>query len=217
MKLLEGFLIIITWFLTILFIPLVGLFFYTPEYELIKNFLDYKVSISILLLFVLLFALLLVFSQLILFIIRLKKKINFIDLDREVLCKIKELIPMDYARNFFERYDFGSGGFPFENIRILHDFIETEGNPEFEFTDNDLEKIRINLLEDLKKLNRILAEHTVRASNTNSEDYWRIDKGLKEKDVDLYIKVIREANQVATDIWENYKRLVEVGRKRFGI
>ncbi len=217
MKLLEVFLKFITWFLTIILIPFMGLFFYTPEYGLIKNILDYKISISILLLFILLIVLLLVFSQLILFSIRLKKKINFIGLDKEVLCKIKELIPMDYARNFFERCDFGSESFPFENIRILHNFIDIDGSPEFEFTDNDLEKIKITLLEDFKKLDGILAEHTVRASNTNSEDYWRIDKGLKETDVDLYKKVIREANQVATDIWENYKRIVEVGRKRFGI
>ncbi|RIW39055.1 hypothetical protein D3H55_01495 [Bacillus salacetis] len=216
MKFLENLSKWATWILAFLIIPLLGLFFYTPEYESIKKILNYEIPFSLLFLLIIIMALLLISSQVTLYIIKLRKKISFNDLDRKVLNEIKELVPMTYARDFFERMDFGSGKFPYENIRILHSFIETEGNPEFEFIDNDLEEIRISLLEDYKKLDRILAEYVARIPNANSEDYWRIDKCLKEKDYDLYIKIIRDSNQVGTDIWENYKKLVEIGRKRLG-
>ena len=215
MNILEKVLKLSFWFITILFIPLCSLFFYTPEYETVKDILNHKISFSVLLLLFCAVGAILVILQVVLYILRLKNKIKNNELDKDVMKLIKELFPMQYAKYFFEFFDFGSGKFPYDHIERIQKFIDIENNPEYEFIDQDLEARKLKLLKEIKKLKNLLVEY---ASSVPGEgDMWRVDKELKYRNPVRYQEVINDINELATNIWREYEFFVKIGRKKLGV
>lgn len=187
-------------------IAFLGLFFYTPEYELLKSILHYRIPVSILMLIIIVIGVITFASHMILYIIKLKTRIKTSNRDREILNEIKKLLPLNYAKDFLGQFDFGSGKFSYEKLETLEKFIDIEENPEFHFLDKKLDIEKQELLEVAKRLKRLFIEHFDRIPG--DKDEWRMSKNLKERDRQLYEKAIEEVNQTSSEMWEKYKKLI---------
>lgn len=134
-----------------------------------------------------------------------------IESDRELLEKIRKMIPSDYPISTLRDYDFG-GPYSDELPRLLREFVRECEKPEFEFHDTELEQIRKELEGAAKRFTRTSGKRGFYIDT----DTVRIPKEWHHEHPEKWHESRDNLNGAADDIVESYDELVRKGRKKLG-
>ncbi|QTL98610.1 hypothetical protein GM661_11870 [Iocasia frigidifontis] len=204
---------------------------YTPEYYsenkigFLKDLLSREISMSISLLMLLIIVFIFIWILIKVFfrydtilnnykkqLCEIENKNNNKKLDEAVFKRLKDVLPYNNVRNFLKDKDLGNK-FSRENLEMIYNFLSEKDNPEFKFKNKEIEVLIKKLNKKLTELTSLLGEY---ASTVGNTEMLRIHRSLKSHDPVLYSKIIREANNTATEAWNNYHKIIDLGRENFG-
>ncbi|MGE7649201.1 hypothetical protein ACQKM1_15655 [Peribacillus frigoritolerans] len=214
------------WILTVIFLPLAGLMISTTEYAgsggkigPIKEMLDRKISISVLMMIIIILLILLTSFGIMKYVFSaLKKEVDIqVDIklnrlksnhnsDRKTLNQIEDLLPVDFMINFFKKKDFDHETFLIDDIHLIDDFLDNCLNPNLKFIDENLEEQRILLITKMEEFGDLLTNNNEQLGVSNA---WRIPRKSRTS-------VIQSANTYSDEIWKLYEQMLSSGRKKLG-
>jgi hypothetical protein len=138
---------------------------------------------------------------------------DYIDLDREVYTKIKEIFSRDEVLIFVEEQNFYGWSFPLSKLQPLDDFIYESKSPEFEFIDSDLEGYLSNLKSAVLKYRKLISTNTFPVSS----GYNSVPPEWELEQPERFEKVVSEIHYTADEIIKSYTEIVKQGRRKLKI
>lgn len=141
------------------------------------------------------------------------KEGKYKEIDSNLLKKIKTMLYESKSIDYIRFFDFG-GHFYKYDIKPLRMYYEAclNNNPEFYFSDSDLNGLKEELDYNVIQLFRILDSNTF--SLEVDPDLMAVPREWREERPEHFKKVVNQANHHATEIVEIYSKLVQVARKK---
>jgi hypothetical protein len=132
-------------------------------------------------------------------------------LDVDLFNEIKNMFDNRNLEYYLSEYDLG-GDFDNTIFSNLNEFYYSCSRPEFEFIDEELEKLKGNLYQSV---NDFLSFKAINTFSTNIGT--QAIRSWHDKDIydDEDNKLVKQFNDLASDLWDKYKVLVKECRKKF--
>lgn len=133
-------------------------------------------------------------------------------LDKELFKKLVELLNLNSFIRFIKTHSF-TNSFNQSSLEAMDRFLYYWGEPEYEFIDAEIETVRAELYDLMKKFSHEIACNTFPLGNGKfsipDEWSWKFEERYKKTVLDLDTK--------ATLIYEKYVELVRLGREKLAI
>ncbi len=160
---------------------------------------------------------------------------DYLAIDRELLVKIREILPSTSEVIELMRTQDFYGTFPRENLKALHKFIQYCKTPEFEFLDADLESLRGELESHITGFLYLIGLHTFPLKTLPEfnriaipDDEFYEYAARKAKDDDHYDELIQQQqdkaektgqrlNSLAEKIYRTHYELMRLGRRKLAV
>jgi hypothetical protein len=160
-----------------------------------------------------------------------------VELDSKLFLEIRAILPSNGSIKFMRFHDY-AGSFERARHNDLDEFLDRCNQPEFEFFDKDLERMRLLLAETIKEFCQVLGRETF---PLDTDIYWnRIPRDPHDdrdalaafthmaKDENHFQELImaqqervqkarKDLNEFATQIVETYDEFIRLGRKKLGV
>ena len=138
-------------------------------------------------------------------------------LDKELLKKVKdELLPSEGSISFIRTFNFAGWAFHNEYLKDLREFSYYIEKPEFEFINDELNRLLENLKINISKFLSIVGLNTWRLKSLKI-DANTVPPEWEDEQPDRFRKVVEEIHATAEKICENYDKLIKLGRRKLGI
>lgn len=142
-------------------------------------------------------------------------EIQNVELDRQVITLIKQLLPSRGVVHFLRKHDF-AGGFYLSSINPIKEFSQMQLDPEFEFLNSDLEQMLRECFVQIDVFLEKIAVNTFEVHERNS-DWRRVPSDWRRvpRDWDPIVSadVSKQINAAATKLVESYDTLVRNSRR----
>lgn len=132
--------------------------------------------------------------------------------DKELFNKFLEKLPSNGSIEFLKIHSF-ENGFYLEDLRQILNFQEEWDNAEYEFLNEKLEKLRIELLINIKKFTNLNAMGSYSLGGgyfTTTPDAYRLDDWNIPKHV---IDKMKEMNSLADKVCNSHQLLIRTAKK----
>jgi hypothetical protein len=140
------------------------------------------------------------------------------ELDRKFFTKIRQILPSNNSILFLRNHDFAGSAFCLDHLKDLVEFdLDCEHNPEIEFLDADLEKLRANLKNLVSILLVKIGRYTSPVPDQNGKRFNRMSQDWQYKDWKGYCEAAEELNNLAKEVVSAYKEFVQQGRRKLGV
>jgi hypothetical protein len=163
---------------------------------------------------------------------------DYLELDRQLFLEIREILPDTSGSIEFVRNGDYAGVFDTSAHVDFNGFQRRCESPDFEFMDMDLEGLRVRLAEQIDELLHLVGHNVFTLPGRTDVVMLRPPP---EKDMDLVLglrdiakdeqdlesriqkarqmhwEVAREANTLADRIWDTYKELIRLGRRKLAV
>lgn len=133
--------------------------------------------------------------------------------DQQLFLECREFLNQNYLTEFIRDHDFGDS-FPMKSIDPLFRFFEFCQNPENEFIDADLEKLRADLYKCAGEFGRMIGLETFPVESHLSERWNRIEK---RDDLSSFNECRARLNRKANEFYEAYARFIKQGKQKLGV
>ncbi len=164
-----------------------------------------------------------------------QRKSSHIEQDRMLFLEIREILKSGKVIWYVRETSF-DGAFERKYLKELYEYEEFCKRPECEFIDGEMERLRLKLLETIKKFLRSIGRHTFpektdpewnRIPRDPSQEpemiAWFSQKAKSEVEFERmveeqrnYVKMIgAELNQLADHVCDAYDKFIKNGRKKF--
>ena len=134
--------------------------------------------------------------------------------DREVVEELKTALPTSGSVRWLRDYDFGSS-FNTKWLEDLHRFNDKSDDPNFEFIDTELEKLRVSLHEKCTKFIQTVGAETEHVKDDGEGGHIiRIPYEMSYKDRERFQQIRARINGLADDVVKTYDELVRGARRK---
>lgn len=133
-------------------------------------------------------------------------------IDQRIFKELYELLNCNSFIYFVETHNFS---YPFkeESIEPLDKFLFYWKEPEYEFTDTEIESVRAELYILLKKFSILLSQNTF----PNGNDELSVPDEWSWEYEDRYNKTISDLDSIANQIYETYCKIIKIGREKLSL
>ena len=143
-------------------------------------------------------------------------KTDYVELDRQVYRKLKELLPSDGSIHFIRYNNFAGFSFRLADLSDLDNFYHACEYPEFEFVDPDLEGLRADLRQHISELLGMIGLNTW-PLNEPGERRNSVPPEWEETQPERFREVVGKLHQLTTHICDTYDSIVRLARVRLVI
>ncbi len=138
---------------------------------------------------------------------------EYIELDRVVYLKVKEVLNRDNFLDFIKDFNFAGWSFPLSRLNSLDEFVYMCESPELEFIDADLESIFADLKYNLFAFRHSIAINTFPAGNHENS----VPEEWEWEQPERFDKAVDEIHTFASKSVEAYTNLIKNGRRKLKI
>jgi hypothetical protein len=132
--------------------------------------------------------------------------------DKEFLKRLAEVMPSSGTISYLREYDFG-GTFDFAWLGDLYKFIGLCKQPEFEFIDEELEKLKLELLDQAKNFADLVGKETF-SSPSSGRLLSSIPKEMGHQNPEHYFALREALNSQAQKVTVSYDKLIRHARRK---
>jgi len=135
---------------------------------------------------------------------------SYLNLDKITFERLNELLDSKTIMFFIRQNGFIEGSFPDKIYQDIYIFLLECELPEFEFIDADLESIKSELKQNLKKLDLLISKHTFGTVSGKQE----IPREWELQEPERLDKAIDDFTKLTPIISDNYETLIKLGRRK---
>ena len=132
--------------------------------------------------------------------------------DKEIFERLIQILPVDGGIQHIIDRDLSIRAYSIDRISDLYEFTEINNRPDFIFIDQDLEKKKKKLADRIGNLLLKLQKETV--SYDENPSHKRLPACEEFTNLDQWEKVGRELNNIAEQVYSQYKDFYASARKR---
>lgn len=132
--------------------------------------------------------------------------------DQDFFKELTNVLPKTGSINWLREYDFG-GAFRFNWLGDIRNFIDLCKHPDFEFIDDELESLKLQLL---KQCNDFLDAIQSGTESINKVEFvvMRIPPKLMHKNPEKFHSIRKQINVSARNVVETYDKLIRQSRRK---
>lgn len=149
----------------------------------------------------------------------IKTKLSNFDVD--LFNQFKQVLPFNRSIDFLKNFDLASGRWRRDRLEDLFNFQDAWNTPDYSFMDEELEKLRKHLYEDIRKYNLLLSIKSEPVSENcqrliSPTDYNDWFDSQNENHV-RFFKDIDDLNKKASEIVITHEKLFKLGREKVSL
>ncbi|RUM57092.1 MAG: hypothetical protein DSY60_05590 [Persephonella sp.] len=138
-----------------------------------------------------------------------------VNMDKKLFEKFLNFLPSDNPSIIFvKEHNFS---FPFnENLlKLLEEFLRTWNNAEYEFFDEDLERLKEQLYSLIKEFLLLLSENVFPLGNSNK--FLSVPSEWELEQPERFHKVVSKLHELGDKIYQTHQELIRIGRKKLKV
>lgn len=139
-------------------------------------------------------------------------KLRQLERDRVILGEFMDLLPSSGSISWLRDYDFSST-FDVEWLSQIHDFENRCRRPEFEFIDEELETLKLDLLTKCEEFSDLIGQETFPVHIPNRR-LNRIPEEMSYQDPEKFRSIRKRINDSASALVNAFDNLVKKARRK---
>ena len=133
--------------------------------------------------------------------------------DLQVLAELNDVFPANGSVRWLRDYDFGSA-FKLDWLKDLHSLLAKSEDPAFEFIDEDLEPLRLALIEKVAQFTQLIGHESFPVKgDPNGGIVSRIQPEMRNDDPEQFRLIQSRANGIAQEVVKAYDVLIRAARR----
>jgi Protein kinase domain len=139
-----------------------------------------------------------------------------VELDRALYKRIAELLSPEYI-SFMRVNNFAGFSFPGSKIKAGDRFLSLSEQVENEFLDNDLEALKLELVEAIRHFDRVLTPNVFVKADLGDEFSYSVPEEWEVDQPDRFREVVEQIHAATTAVVEKHTAFVRAARRKLAV